>query len=438
MRKILWMAQREYKVSVRTKGFIIGLIVFPIFMGGSGIAIALLKDRVDTTDRIIAVIDRSGVVAQALVTAANERNTSDIFKSGTGEQVKPAYILELVAPNDDDPKMQRLELSNRVRDGELNGFVEIGRDAVHPAQASEAPIIAYYAVNAAMDDARGWMEWPINVSLRKARLVEAGVDEGEVGDLFAWLGVQGLGLATVDEETGIVRDARRANEGEAILVPAILGMLMFMMIMMGAVPLLHSVMEEKTQRIAEVLLGAVTPFEFMAGKVLGGVAVSLTAAAAYVAVSVVVFRHVGLDEFIPYRVLPWFFVYMVMAIVMYGAMLAAFGASCNEAKDAQNLTMPGMMPVMIPMFLMFPVLKEPLTGFATGLSLFPLFTPMMMMIRIGTPMAIPTWQPWAGLVGVFAFTIVSVWAAGRIFRVAILMQGRPPRVGDLLRWAIRG
>ena len=145
-----------------------------------------------------------------------------------------------------------------------------------------------------------------------------------------------------------------------------------------------------------------------------------------------------MNDFIPYRVLPWFFAYMLMAIVMYGAMLAALGASCNEAKDAQNLTMPGLMPVMIPMFLMFPVIKEPMTGFATVLSLFPVFTPMMMMIRIGTPMPIPAWQPWAGLVGVFAFTVLSVWTAGRIFRVAILVQGRPPRLGDLLRWAIHG
>jgi ABC-2 type transport system permease protein len=438
MRKILWLAQREYKVSVRTKGFVIGLIIFPILMGGSGMAIALLKDRVDTTTKTIAVIDRSGVVADSLKAAADKRNATGIFKPRTGEQIKPAYMMQLVEPNDDDPKEQRLELSNRIRMGELHGFVEIDSNAVHPIETSTRPTIAYYAVNAAMDDAKSWMEGQINLTLRMARLAEAGIRDSEVQDLFDWVGIQGLGLITVDEQTGAVRDARLSNEGEAILVPAILGMLMFMMIMMGAVPLLHSVMEEKTQRIAEVLLGAVTPFEFMAGKVLGGVAVSLTAAAVYVAVSVMVFRQVGMDDFIPYRVLPWFFVYMVMAIVMYGAMLAALGASCNEAKDAQNLTMPGLMPVMIPMFLMFPVLKEPLTGFATWLSLVPIFTPMMMMIRIGTPAAIPAWQPWAGLAGVLAVTIVSVWTAGRIFRVAILMQGRPPRLGDLFRWAFRG
>jgi ABC-2 type transport system permease protein len=438
MRKVLWLAAREYKVSVRTKGFIIGLVMFPILMGGSGIAIAILKDRVDTTDKRIAVVDRSGVVLEPLIEAARQRNDKGIYSEESGKKVKPAYVFEVVEPDDEAPRVQRLELSNRVRDGSLHGFLEISADAVHPSGEDDVPRVAYYAKNAIMDDARDWMAWPINTALRSARVREAGLDESDVGDMFMWLSVEGLGLLSVDEKTGTVRDARRSSEGEAILVPLVMGMLMFMMIMMGAVPLLHSVMEEKTQRIAEVLLGSVSPFQFMAGKVLGGIAVSLTASAVYVAVGVFTIRSLGAGQLIPYRVLPWFFVYMLMAIVMYGAMLAAFGASCNEAKDAQNLTMPGMMPVMIPMFVMFPVLKEPLAGFATGMSLFPLFTPMLMMIRVSTPMAVPGWQPWVGLAGILVFTVLSVWAAGRIFRVAILMQGRPPRLGDLLRWAVRG
>ncbi len=438
MRKILWLAAREYKVSVRTKGFIIGLVMFPIFMGGSGIAIAIFKDRVDTTDQRIAVIDRSGVVAGPLIEAAKERNANAIFEEESGKKIKPAYVLEIVEPNEENPRLQRLELSNKVRGGELHGFLEISADAVHPSDGSDGPHVAYYAKNAIMDDAREWMGWPINTALRSARVKEAGLEESAIGDMFVWLGVDGLGLLTVDEKTGTVQDARRSSEGEAILVPVVMGMLMFMMIMMGAVPLLHSVMEEKTQRIAEVLLGSVSPFQFMAGKVLGGIAVSLTASAVYVVVGVFTIRNLGAGHFVPYHVLPWFFVYMLMAIVMYGAMLAAFGASCNEAKDAQNLTMPGLMPVMIPMFVMFPVLKEPLAGFATGMSLFPLFTPMLMMIRVSTPMAVPAWQPWVGLAGILVFTVLSVWAAGRIFRVAILMQGRPPRLGDLVRWAVKG
>jgi ABC-2 type transport system permease protein len=97
-----------------------------------------------------------------------------------------------------------------------------------------------------------------------------------------------------------------------------------------------------------------------------------------------------------------------------------------------------MLPVMIPMFILVPVIKEPLSGFATCLSLFPPFTPLLMLLRQSTPVGIPAWQPWVGLVGVAVFTILCVWAGGRIFRVGLLMQGQPPRIGDLLRWAVRG
>jgi ABC-2 type transport system permease protein len=438
MRKILWLARREYKASVRTKGFIIGLVLAPVFMGGSGIAMAIFENRVDTTDKTIAVIDHTGIVAEPLARAAQERNGSEVHEKETGKKVKPAYIIEVAEPDPEDPVAQRLELSNRVRDGGLHAFVEIGPEALHPGKDMEASRIKYYAKNAAMDDVRDWIGWPINLTLRQARLAEKGIDESQVGDVFTWLSIDGLGLVSVDQETGQVLDAKQSSEGEAILVPVVMGMLMFLMVLMGAMPQLQSVMEEKTQRIAEVLLGHIKPFEFMAGKVLGGVAVSLTAAAVYFVGGAIGLKHMGLAQYIPLDVIPWFFAYMLMAIVMMGAMLAAFGAACNDAKDAQNLTMPAMIPVMIPLFIMFPVLKEPMTGFATGLSLFPIFTPMLMVMRLSTPLDIPLWQPLVGLAGVLAFTVLSVWAAGRIFRVCILMQGKPPRLPDLVRWAIRG
>ena len=74
MRKTFWIAKREYKAAVRTKGFIIGMLFAPLLMGGGGIAMLLLKDKVDTTDKKVAVIDHSGVVAEALTVAADERN----------------------------------------------------------------------------------------------------------------------------------------------------------------------------------------------------------------------------------------------------------------------------------------------------------------------------------------------------------------------------
>jgi ABC-2 type transport system permease protein len=431
-------AAREYKTAVKTKGFIIGLILAPVLMGGSLIAFLLLKDNVDTTDKYIALIDRSGAVAGAVIEAAEIRNEKEIFDEESGEKIRPAYHFNIVEPNLSDPQAQRLEQSDRVRNGELYAFMEIGKDVVHPVERTEDNRILYYAKNAAMDDLRRWVNWPINNHLRKLRMADAGMKEEDYQDLFYWVGIEGLGLVKVDEQTGTIEDARRASEIEAILVPIVLMMLMFLMIMMSVPGMLNSVMEEKTQRIAEVLLGSIKPFEFMMGKVIGGIAVSLTSSLVYFTLGIFLLNYMELNEFIPYHVLPWFITYMILAIIMFGAFAAALGATCSEPKDAQSLTFPMILPLLIPMFIYFPVAKEPLSNLATYTSLVPLFTPTLMILRQTTPSEIPGWQPIAGLIGVLLFTLLFVWLGSRIFRMAILIQGTPPKFSNILKWAIKG
>lgn len=437
MRKTLRLARREYLAAVRTKGFIIGILVFPLMMGGSAIGMVLLKDQVDTKDKRVAVIDRSGAVAQTLITAAEERNQTALLDPKSGKKVKPAYVLEIVAPDDGDATGQRLALSEKVRAGELHGFLEVGPDVLRAEGDPERSRIAYYAKNAALDEVREWLGMPLNQHLRRTRLFEAGMDAGTVEGLMRWIQIESLGLVSVDA-AGKVQEARRAGEAEAILVPFGLMMIMFMMVMMGAIPQLQSVMEEKTQRIAEVLLGSIKPFEFMMGKVIAGLGVTLTASSVYVVGGILAARRFGVAEYIPYAMLPWFFAYMLLAIAMLGSMLAALGAACNDPKEAQALTMPAMMPVMIPMFIAMPVLQQPHTTFATVMSLVPPFTPMLMLLRQSVPGGVPAWQPWVGLAGVVLCTLLSIWAGGRIFRIGILTQGSAPKLGSLVRWAVKG
>jgi ABC-2 type transport system permease protein len=437
MRRVLRVAKREYLATVRTKGFIIGLVVAPVLFGGSALAMVLFRNQVDTRDKVIAVVDRSGLVVDAVVGAVEARNTAVVYDEETGEKVRPGLVIEVVTPDDEDPDAQRLELSERIRRRELHAFVEIGAGVLHPRQDTTAQI-GYYARSAALDDYRSWIERPINGRLRELRLAETGVDPAEYGDMFDWVSAGPMGLVSVDAETGEIGGPRRTSEAEALIAPLAMPMLMFMLIMFGAVPLLNAVMEEKSQRIAEVVLGSAKPFEFMLGKVLGGLAVSLTAATVYVIGGVYAIRNAGLSEFIPYHVLPWFFVYTLLATVMLGAVYAAFGSMCNDPSEAQSLMLPAMLPVMIPMFIMVPVLREPESTFATAMSLVPFFTPMLMLIRQTALESLPAWQPWLGLLGMALFTLLAVWAGGRIFRVAILMQGTPPKLGNMMRWAVRG
>jgi len=438
MRKVLKIAKREYLAAVKTKGFIIGLFVAPLLMSGGVLVMLLAGDHVDTTDRKLAIIDHSGILTEALVLAAEERNTSEVYGPSNSKKSKPGYLIEVVEPDINDPQTQRLALSERVRNGELHAFIEIGSAVLHPAADEEADQAFFYGQNAALDDARRWIEGPLNQHLRNMRLAEIGVDESQTEDLFDWISVQGLGLVSVDPDTGMIEEAERSDEIEAAFVPMAIVAIMFILVMMGAMPLINSVMEEKSQRIAEVILGSVRPFEFMMGKVLGGVAVSMTGSAIYLGVSIAAMNQSGSPDFFPYDILPWFFVYTFLSIVMLGAAYAALGSACNDVKEAQTVTMPAMAPVMIPLFVMVPVLKEPMSSFATWLSLFPPFTPLLMLLRMSTPGGVPWWQPWIGLAGVILTAVLAVWVGGRIFRVGILLQGQPLRLSNIFRWAARG
>lgn len=437
MNKALIIAKREYKAAVRTKGFLVALLFLPLFMGGGLLVFTLLKDKVDLDDKRIAIIDSSGLFEEYLNSTAEYRNNNEIYND-KDEKVAPAVYLEFICPDTQNLNRQKLILSDRVRKKELHAFIQVGSDVIHPLEGNEQSRIYYYGENAALDNNRNWFSNVINNKIRELRVLELGVDQDKVKDLFYWINVEGLGLFNIDPKTGAVIDARKSNELQTILVPYVLLLLMFMMLMMSAVPLLTAVMEEKTERIAEVLLGSITPEQFMMGKIIGSLGVSLTTSAIYVIGAVFTLSRVNLGELIPYHVIPWFFVYMVLNIIMVGSIMATLGATCNDSKDAQAMQFPAMMPVIIPLFLMMPIILNPLGKLATVTSLFPLWTPMLMLLRQSTSVTIPLWQPIVGLIGILLFTVLCVWAGARIFRATIVLQGKRPKFGTLLKYITKG
>lgn len=383
------------------------------------------------------MIGYSGLFTEYLFKSAEEWNNSATINEN-GEKSLPNYYVEFVNPAFNDPEKQKLELSDRIRNKELHAFVRIGKNVIHPLPDDEQSRIFYNAENAAIDNVRSWFSNAVNNKIREIRILELGIDNKSVKDLFYWINPEAMGLVNMDTKTGKVTDAKKADELQTILVPYILLLLMFMMLMMSAVPLLTAVMEEKTERIAEVLLGVVTPWEFMTGKIIGGLAVSLTTASIYIAGAVFTLGRMNMSDLIPYDVIPWFFIYMILNIIMIGSIMADLGAICNDSKDAQAMQFPAMVPIIIPLFLMMPIIMNPMSDLAVGTSLFPLWTPMLMLLRQSTSVTIPIWQPLVGLVGVILFTTLCVWVGARIFRSAIILQGKKPRLGTLLRFIIKG
>lgn len=437
MNKALIIAKREYRAAVRTKGFLVALILLPLFMGGGLLVFTLLKDKVDLDDKRVEILDSSGLFEEYMTGAAESRNKNEIYNK-KGEKIAPAIFLEFIRPDTVDMNRQKLILSDRVRKKEIHAFIQIGTDVIHPHQGNEQSAIYYYSENAALDNTRNWFNNVINNRIREIRVLEIGISQDKVADLFYWINVEGMGLLNLDSKTGEVIDARRSSELQTILVPYVLLLLMFMMLMMSAIPLLTTVMEEKTERIAEVLLGSVTPEQFMIGKIIGSLGVSLTTSAIYVIGAVFTLSRINLSELIPYHVIPWFFVYMLLNIIMVGSIMAALGATCNDSKDAQAMQFPAMLPVIAPLFLMMPIILNPLGKMATATSLFPLWTPMLMLLRQSTSVTIPVWQPIVGLIGVLLFTVLCIWAGARIFRATIILQGKRPEFRTLLRYIVKG
>ncbi len=437
MIKTLRIALREYRAAVRTKGFVIGLVIAPIVMSGGFLGIKLFEDRVDTGDLVIAVMDHSGLVTQAVVKAAQARNAESIYDEH-GNKTMPAYVIEPVDAGAGDIAGLKVNLSDRIRTGDLHAFVEIGPDVLRPAGEGVDARISYHAENAAVDEAREWIERPINNHLRGLRLSEAGVSDSAHTEILSWVGVEGMGLVSVDPETGEVIKAERSSKGRALGIPFAVVMLMFIMMLMGAIPLISAVTEEKALRIAEVMLGSVTPFQFMMGKVIGGVGVSTTASMVYTVAGLIALKQFGMAGEVPPGLVAWFITFVLVGTVMMGSFCVALGATCSQVNEAQSLTMPALVPVMVPMFLLIPITLHPTSTFATALSLIPIFTPMVMMLRIASPVTIPAWQPWVGLIGVMMLATFAIWAGGRVFRIAILMQGKRPRMADIMSWAIKG
>ena len=438
MYKIWTLFKREYRAAVRTKSFIISLVLVPIMMGGGFAAMIIMENNKDTDDKHFVVIDHSGLMTVPLQKALETRNSVDIFHSHTGEKIDAIYVVEFMEPDIQNPEAQQLALSDRVESQELHAFIEIGPDILHPAGEEKEAFLKYYSQHSFNDQIRYWFQNVVNNNLREIRAAELNLDEAQAEELLWWINVEGMGLVTVDKKTGEQQEAEKTNELQSFLVPYVLLILMFMLVMMSAIPQLSSVMEEKNEKIAEVLLGTVTPFQFMMGKVMGGIGVSLTTAAIYVSAGVFTLKYMGMESLIPMEVLPWFFIYTILFILMVGSGMAALGATCNDNKDAQSLTFPGIMPAIIPMFLIAPIIADPTGPLATTIALIPPFTPTVMVMRMASSVTIPMWQPVVGLIGVILFTIFTVWIGARIFRTAILIQGQKPTLATLYKYAFKG
>ncbi|MBI3409677.1 MAG: ABC transporter permease [Planctomycetes bacterium] len=444
MRKMWVIANREYQAAVRTKAFIIGLLIMPILMGGSVVLQILFKDVVDTKDKKFVLVDRVGysTIADVWKIGFDAHNAKETVNE-EGKQIGPRFVLETLAPTDRDT--QNFELSEKVRSGEIVGFVEIlGPDAYSPRNDEEKrrparpQIVIHYYTNRPTYQGFVKVADLIATDYLHAKLAKAhGLKAEEMRTLAQPVVTETKGLFKKDADGKIV-EGSEGGQIASVMTPMTLMLLMFMIVLMSATPLMQGVVEEKMQRIAEVLLGSVQPFPLMLGKLVGMTGVSLTISAVYLGGAYWAANHYGFAENISLDLIVWFLVFQALAALMFGSLFIAIGAACTEMRETQNLMWPVMLLATFPMFLLTSVLREPNGPIVRGMSFFPFFTPSLMIARMATPPGLPWWEPALGIIGVLATTVFCVYAAGRIFRVGLLLQGKGAKLGEILRWVVKG
>lgn len=433
MRKIWTVAFTEYLNAIRSKAFIIGLLALPVMMFG-GVAVGhFAKDKVDLRPRRLAVVDQSGLFLPLLQAKAAERNAQDIFSStNRAKQIQPTFEIESAAQPQAYDAAQELALSDRVRRKELFAFLVIRTNAVSVGATNA---FAYFTETATYEELPRWLNRVVGDEVKRLRFEEAGLDRNLVQRLTTPVDIRQLGLSKRDA-AGKIQGAKETNRLATFLVPFGAVMLLFMLVMSSAPALLNSVLEEKMQKIAEVLVASVSPFQLMMGKLLGAVLVSLTLSVLYLGSTGWMLAKFGLFAEVDPMLFLWFLLFQLIALLTFGSMFLAVGSACGEIRDAQSLMFPAMMLVMLPMFCLGPVLQSPSSSFAKALSLFPPATPMIMTLRIASKPAPPVWEIVLGALLATAFMVGCVWAAGKIFRIGLLSQGQAPTLGRMLKWIV--
>lgn len=409
MSGVVWaVARREYLQRVRSKWFVFGTVAGPLFMLALFLVPAFMANRSQEVRQTLVVVDETGVLYDRLAPRLESAG----------------YTLERRDAVDE-------ALRQRVLDDEVGGYLVLDDETRLAGRA-----VLWAGSNPSLVRTM-MLQQAVNQSALEARLVETGSE-----------GVAGL-LAGGDLEVEMLSGKTSENDEAAFAVAYGGAFLLYMVILLYAVAIMRSVLEEKTNRVVEVVLASMRPFHLMLGKILGVGAVGLTQLTVWVGVGALLVS-MGIPALLAARpeltqlsemralvpglgIAALFVVFFVGGYFMYSGLYAAVGAMCNNDEEAQQAQFPIILLIVVPVIFVAQVIQEPASTFATVMSLVPPFTPILMFARAAAGGA-PAWQVVLS-VGLMAVTVVAIaWVAGRIYKVGILMAGKRPTLPELVRW----
>jgi ABC-2 type transport system permease protein len=419
MRNVLIIIRREFLERVRTKSFLLGTVLFPVFLLAMVFLPALM--RTGGGERTLVMVDEAPGTIGAQVAAALEAPSED--------ERAIRYAVERVGGPID---ARRDELNRRVEAQEVDGYVWIGPDVL---TASE---VQYRARDVTRLQVVEDLEKALTGIVQVERLAGSGITPQQVADVVRPVRVRAARITGGGEEGG--------NLFSTLITSYVLGFLFIQLIAIYGQNAMRSVLEEKNNRIVEVIVSSVKATHLMAGKVLGLASVALLQVGIWAGFGLLVSTlaprlgpRFGMDAG-PLRALQmspsvWgaLLIFFVLGFVLYAALYAAAGSTVTSEQEAQQLAFPLMMPLFIPIVFIMPILTDPLGSTARTLSMIPLFAPVVMPMRV-VATDIPLWEI-ALSVGLLVLGMAAVvWLAAKIYRVGILSTGKKPSLRELVRW----
>lgn len=422
MNKTFLIIQREFLTRVRKKTFIISTLLFPLLYLGLIFGTSYIGAKSSTILKI-AVVDSSGKFTSAKITEANEAAKSN--------------VLTLVK---DDPK----KLSENFETQGYDGYVVI------PS-------------NIMVDKTPG------NISIKSNRTLGAIPEvQSKLNNIWNDIKYEELGIDMQKRETLTsshlnvsaenLKD-KNSNGTFAMIIGYAAGFLVYFILLIYGSQVMMGVMEEKTNRIAEVMVSSVKPFQLMLGKIVGIALVALTQFLLWIAFVFIIFNvskaaveaNPSMGEMVQSAqkvftsvnmglLLTLFAFYFLSGFFFYSSIYAAVGSAVNEdVREAQSLSFPITLIIIFAIFMLTIAMKDPTSPVAVWTSIIPFTSPIVMMARVayGVPGTVPYWQLALSMALLVASFLFMVWFAGKIYRTGILMYGKKPTWKEMIKWAMR-
>ncbi|MEP3211349.1 MAG: ABC transporter permease [Maribacter sp.] len=442
MHKLPLIIKREYLAKVRNRSFVIMTFLSPILMVAMVVLIAYLTKLNDNEKRIISVLNESRYFTNDFL---SDEYTGYVNFEG----------LSLEAAKDSTANL---------------GYYGL----LHIPEESDLEMVAarsfFYSKEAASNNVIEDIEAVFQEKLRQQKLKDMGVSSREfeqIADRFE------IRTSTFAGEQNL----KRINMLKAAVGGAFGYLIMMFIIIYGGF-VMRSVIEEKTSRIIEVIISSVKPFQLMLGKIIGTSLAGITQFAIWIVsaslLSMVAFAIFGIDpdslnqgadlsvamgEHLTNPVpspskaialvqdfwrLPWlmliasFLIYFVLGYLIYSSIYAAIGAAVDNETDTQQFIFPIILPLMLAIYVgFFSVFNNPHGPIAVGFSLFPLTSPIVMLMRLPGGIGeggVPIWQLLTSIALLIGTFIGIVWLAAKIYRIGILMYGKKPSYKELFKW----